>query len=108
MDWDPHSGDYGLGFFGNALESGAYFVEHPRLGPLCFLCTAEEDQAEGLTTITPVGRSLLQKCPLRDVGMSRCLKSRCARAPHVSFRRTPTTVGSSSSRFRCTSSRMQG
>ena len=23
---DPHSGDYGLGFFGNALEGGAYFV----------------------------------------------------------------------------------
>jgi hypothetical protein len=41
MDFDPHSGDYGLGFFGNALESGAYFVQHPRLGPLCFLCTAD-------------------------------------------------------------------
>ena len=40
MDFDPHSGDYGLGFFGNALESGAYYVEHARLGPLCFLCTA--------------------------------------------------------------------
>jgi hypothetical protein len=40
MDFDPHSGDYGLGFFGNALESGSYYVEHPRLGPLCFLCSA--------------------------------------------------------------------
>ena len=39
----PASGwalDYGLGFFGNALESGAYYVEHPRLGPLCFLCSS--------------------------------------------------------------------
>ncbi|KAL3907316.1 MAG: hypothetical protein SGPRY_010213, partial [Prymnesium sp.] len=25
MDFDPHSGDYGLGFFGNALESGSYY-----------------------------------------------------------------------------------
>ena len=23
MDFDPHSGDYGLGFFGNALEQGS-------------------------------------------------------------------------------------
>jgi hypothetical protein len=27
MDFDPHSGDYGLGFFGNALESGSYYVQ---------------------------------------------------------------------------------
>ena len=45
MDFDPHSGDYGLGFFGNALEAGAYYVEHPRLGPLCFLCSATLKQA---------------------------------------------------------------
>jgi len=41
MDFDPHSGDYGLGFFGNALESGAYYVNDPELGPLCFLCDVE-------------------------------------------------------------------
>ena len=40
---DPHSGDYGLGFFGNALESGAYFVRDAELGALCFLC----DLADG-------------------------------------------------------------
>lgn len=38
MDFDPHSGDFGLGMFGNALESGAYLVDHPRLGLLCYLC----------------------------------------------------------------------
>ena len=38
LAYDPHSGDFGLGFFGNALESGAYYVEDPTLGPLCFLC----------------------------------------------------------------------
>jgi len=32
MDFDPHSGDYGLGFFGNALEGGAYYVKHESLG----------------------------------------------------------------------------
>jgi len=32
MDFDPHSGDFGLGFFGDALESGAYLVQHPTLG----------------------------------------------------------------------------
>ena len=31
LDFDPHSGDYGLGFFGNALESGAYYVRDPAL-----------------------------------------------------------------------------
>ena len=38
LAYDPHSGDYGLGFFGNALESGAYYVEDATLGALCFLC----------------------------------------------------------------------
>ena len=32
LAYDPHSGDFGLGFFGNALESGAYYVEDPTLG----------------------------------------------------------------------------
>ena len=36
---DPHSGDYGLGFFGNALESGGYYVVDEALGELCFLCS---------------------------------------------------------------------
>ena len=41
MDWDPHSGDYGLGFFGNALEGGAYFVTTKERGNLCYLCDIE-------------------------------------------------------------------
>ena len=48
MDFDPHSGDYGLGFFGNALETGAYYIEHPRLGPLCYLCTSSQQNASTL------------------------------------------------------------
>jgi len=46
MAYDPHSGDYGLGFFGNALESGSYYVEDPQLGPLCFLCNLQPLQSE--------------------------------------------------------------
>jgi len=38
MKHDPHSGDYGLGFFGHSLETGAYFVEHKTLGTLCYFC----------------------------------------------------------------------
>ena len=38
LAFDPHSGDYGLGFFGHALESGAYFVDDAQLGQLCYLC----------------------------------------------------------------------
>jgi hypothetical protein len=53
MDFDPHSGDYGLGYFGNALQSGAYYVEHPRLGTLCFLCTATNGTVGGAVTLTP-------------------------------------------------------
>ena len=42
---DPHSGDFGLGFFGNALESGAYYVCDPELGTLCFLCDITDAEA---------------------------------------------------------------
>ncbi|XP_065177352.1 uncharacterized protein LOC135808135 [Sycon ciliatum] len=38
MDYDPHSGDFGLGFFGHSLESGLYYVEDKSLGTLCYLC----------------------------------------------------------------------
>ena len=48
MAYDPHSGDYGLGFFGNALESGAYYVDDPQLGPLCFLCNLQPLQSEAV------------------------------------------------------------
>lgn len=54
LDYDPRSGDYGLGFFGCSTQSGAYFVHHPDLGgkPVCYLCNIAED-AHGITTIVP-------------------------------------------------------
>ena len=38
LDYDPHSGDFGLGFFGHTMLSGSFYVEHPELGKVCFLC----------------------------------------------------------------------
>jgi len=53
MDFDPHSGDYGLGFFGNALESGAYYVRSATLGELCFLCDYARARAPAEHTDAP-------------------------------------------------------
>ncbi|MFN3676087.1 MAG: DUF5695 domain-containing protein [Sphingomonas pseudosanguinis] len=32
MDWDPYSGDYGMGFFGHAYAAATYLVNDPTLG----------------------------------------------------------------------------
>ena len=45
LAYDPRSGDHGLGFFGHALNGGAYVVRHPRLGTLCYLCDIVESAA---------------------------------------------------------------
>ena len=46
-EYDPRSGDYGLGFFGHSMEVGAYFVRHPHLGTLCYLCDLSNIAAAG-------------------------------------------------------------
>lgn len=44
QEHDPYSGDYGLGFFGSALNIGAYVVDDsPVLGQLCYLCELSPD-----------------------------------------------------------------
>jgi hypothetical protein len=57
MDFDPHSGDFGLGFFGHCLESGAYYVVDKTLGELCYLCdataAASGDSVAGAVRISP-------------------------------------------------------
>ena len=57
IDFDPHSGDFGLGFFGHCLESGAYYVLNKKLGELCYLCdvsaSTEGEAGSGSVTITP-------------------------------------------------------
>jgi len=50
MDFDPHSGDYGLGFFGHSLESGSYYVEDKVLGKLCFLCNLQTSGTSSVIT----------------------------------------------------------
>ena len=55
LEYDPHSGDHGLGFFGHSLNVGAYTLRHPHLGWLCYLCAlapAAPGEAEPYT-ITP-------------------------------------------------------
>lgn len=42
---DPHSGDFGLGFFGHSLESAAYMVNDTELGLLCYLCDFADEPA---------------------------------------------------------------
>lgn len=39
LEYDPHTGDSGLGFFGHSMNVGAYSIpNHPRFGSLCYLC----------------------------------------------------------------------
>merc|ERR1712060_514346 len=38
LQHDPNSGDYGLAFFGATMNHGAYLVQSPKLGWLCYLC----------------------------------------------------------------------
>lgn len=36
MEWDPYSGDYGMGFFGHAYAAATYLVDDPALGWLSY------------------------------------------------------------------------
>lgn len=51
LKFDEYSGDWGVGFFGAARHAGAFLVEDPELGQLCFLCDVVDggnnDGAEG-------------------------------------------------------------
>ncbi len=38
LKFDEYSGDWGVGFFAAARHAGAFLVEDPDLGQLCFLC----------------------------------------------------------------------
>ena len=53
LDFDPHSGDFGLGFFGCSVEAAAYYVEHPQHGALCYLCNLRAG-TDGEVAIAPV------------------------------------------------------
>ena len=53
MAHDPYSGDHGLGFFGHALNAGAYVHAHPELGLLCFMCDTIRGSTATNMTILP-------------------------------------------------------
>merc|ERR1711957_831850 len=67
LEFDPRSGDFGLGFFGHTLETGAYFVEHPVNGPLCFQCNLDQDENRR-AVITPRD-SYRQRVYLEPLGL---------------------------------------
>eukprot|EP01052_Picozoa_sp_SAG31_P003815 SAG31_NODE_150_length_22290_cov_5.975801_31_plen_264_part_00 len=52
MDYDPHSGDFGLGFFGHCLETGAYYVLNETMGELCYQCDVTSS-ADASVAIVP-------------------------------------------------------
>jgi hypothetical protein len=54
LDFDPHSGDFGLGFFGCSVQSGAYYVHHPEIGEACYLCNLAPGGPAGSAKISPV------------------------------------------------------
>lgn len=56
LDYDPHSGDFGLGFFGHTLETGAYLVKHADFGNLCFQCDIVTDGVGSDDTVVFVPR----------------------------------------------------
>lgn len=47
LKFDEYSGDWGVGFFGAARHAGAFLVEDPELGQLCFLCDVADDGNNG-------------------------------------------------------------
>ena len=61
---DPHTGDYGLGFFGNALESGAYYVVDDALGRLCYLCDLIDDSDPSAASTRPPPASTAASAPV--------------------------------------------
>jgi hypothetical protein len=53
-EFDPNSGDYGLGFFGHSVQAGAYYVQHPQWGETCYLCDVSNNGDEtGSVSIRP-------------------------------------------------------
>ena len=51
MEWDPYSGDYGMGFFGHAYAAATYVVNDPRLGWLSYGGNLSE--ADGTIRVVP-------------------------------------------------------
>jgi len=67
-EFDPHSGDFGLGFFGHTLEAGSYLVHHKDFGNVCFLCDLTPVQNSSELTLAPRD-SYRQRVYLEPLGL---------------------------------------
>jgi hypothetical protein len=52
LKFDPYSADYGPNFFGHAVNTGTYVVQHPEFGWLAFGANLEEHH--GLVVVSPL------------------------------------------------------
>lgn len=84
LEYDPYSGDHGLGFFGHAMNVGAYAVAHPALGWLCFLCALEPaaPAAAEAYTLTPLD-SLKVRVYVAPLGLWLVLQTGTLRSVHI-------------------------
>ena len=71
LEYDPYSGDHGLGFFGHAMNVGAYVARSPKLGWLCYLCALSPPQpADGASyAIASVLDSFRKRAYVGPVGL---------------------------------------
>jgi len=74
LEYDPHTGDHGLGFFGHAMNVGAYAVDHPTRGFLCYLCVHNASGAAAQYSITPAD-SFRRRAYLAQLGLWLVLRS---------------------------------
>ncbi|WP_322963669.1 DUF5695 domain-containing protein [Sphingomonas fuzhouensis] len=51
MEWDPYSGDYGMGFFGHAYAAATYVVNDPTLGWVAY--GGNLSQSDGQVRVEP-------------------------------------------------------
>ena len=63
MAIDGITGDYGSGFFGYAVNSGTYIVNHPDFGPVAFSGNLKQKGKWWNTEITSAGKSRVFLAP---------------------------------------------
>lgn len=85
LQYDPYSGDHGLGFFGHAMNVGAYVAKSPSLGWLCYLCALAPPQpADGAPyALTSVLDSFRKRAYVGPVGLWLVLQTGQLLSMHV-------------------------
>jgi hypothetical protein len=93
LKFDEYSGDWGVGFFAAARHAGAFLVNDPDLGMLCFLCdidSATEEPAAGDTVVVKPRDAVRKKLFIASLGVE--LISESGRIESVSVSATKITV----------------